>query len=570
MTATQRVLVIGDDTRSFLSTVRSLGRQGIEVHAAPYGLNSPALNSRYIHQVHLLPYYLDGGERWLARLRDLVGEFKFDLIIPCEERSLLPLYKHQAQFPCAIAVPNEASLDAFFDKVNTRALAAEQGVPVSKGLLLTAELTSQSISETLAFPIIAKYRKSYSWPELYVRTGVTIIRSSTELERWLAGNRDKVGEMFFEQMFPGFGLGVSVLCHAGSILQAFEHHRAHELDGSSYYRKSAPVDPERLQAVTRMVARVSYTGLAMFEFKQDPLTGAWVLLEVNARPWGSLPLPVALGVDFPFRLLLLLTQAKATPALPYRNGIYGRNLISDIWQVRATLARQRQGKAAYLLKWAAGLLRVLVGREHHDVLVRDDLRPGLLEIKEFLHERLRALAPPGRLRANAGLAQATQPQAGRPTHVVFLCQGNICRSPYAEIRARQLFAERKLPVSVASAGMLPRNRRASPPYAQAAAARRGVDLAEHRSQHAFDEVLKRADLIVIFDTINRRSLLNRHPELASRLYFLSQFSDARAMPEIIDPDGRDDRAFDDVYAQIDRGIEGMANSLASAGNLHAR
>ena len=36
MNAPDKVLVIGDDMRSFLATVRSLGRQGLEVHVAPY------------------------------------------------------------------------------------------------------------------------------------------------------------------------------------------------------------------------------------------------------------------------------------------------------------------------------------------------------------------------------------------------------------------------------------------------------------------------------------------------------------------------------------------------------
>ena len=94
-----KALVIGDDTRSFLATVRSLGRKGIEVHAAPFNLRAPALSSKYIRRVHLLPYYLDGGADWLAALQKLMLAEHFDIVIPCEERSLLPLYKHQHELP---------------------------------------------------------------------------------------------------------------------------------------------------------------------------------------------------------------------------------------------------------------------------------------------------------------------------------------------------------------------------------------------------------------------------------------------------------------------------------------
>ena len=53
MASPRKALVIGEDTRSFLATVRSLGRGGIEVHAAPFTFQSPALRSRYISKTAL-------------------------------------------------------------------------------------------------------------------------------------------------------------------------------------------------------------------------------------------------------------------------------------------------------------------------------------------------------------------------------------------------------------------------------------------------------------------------------------------------------------------------------------
>jgi protein-tyrosine-phosphatase/predicted ATP-grasp superfamily ATP-dependent carboligase len=569
-TSAQRVLVIGDDTRSFLATVRSLGRRGLQVHAAPYGLNSPALRSRYIHKTHLLPYYLDGGAAWLARMRQLIQDEGIDLVIPCEERSLLPLYRHRDALPqhCVLAIPNEASLQAFFDKVQTRRLAEAQQVPVTQGYELDADSTAAQVAAKLAFPVIAKYRQSYSWPELYVRTGVTILKSEAELQRWLQANRERLGQMFVEQMFAGIGVGVSVLCDRGQVLQAFEHHRAHELDGSSYYRKSAPLDKDRLAAVARMCAAVGYTGLAMFEFKLDPARGDWVLLEVNARPWGSLPLPVALGVDFPYRLYQLLCQHQATPSVAYRSGIYGRNLIADIWQLRAWLPRLRHRKWAMvgrLLSWLGSLGRVLIGREHHDVLVLDDWRPAVVEMRQFVAERwqgLRGVPPLARNPAFGADGNALRRTHGAPLKIVFVCQGNICRSPYAEHKARALAAAAGLPLQLASAGMLPRNRRPSPAVALAVAARRGVPLDTHHSQHAHEDLLQQADAIVIFDAINRRSVLARYPEAATRLCYLDEFSqDHGPVHEIADPDGRADAVFDATYDHIDRALQGLMTRL---------
>ena len=91
-------LVIGDDTRGFLATVRSLGRGGIEVHAAPFTFQSPALKSRYISKIHWLPYYLSDGSEWLRAFDELLEREQFALVIPCDERALLPLHHHRERF----------------------------------------------------------------------------------------------------------------------------------------------------------------------------------------------------------------------------------------------------------------------------------------------------------------------------------------------------------------------------------------------------------------------------------------------------------------------------------------
>ena len=159
-------------------------------------------------------------------------------------------------------------------------------------------------------------------------------------------------ETLLEQFFPGQGIGVSLLASKGRVLQAFEHHRVRERAGASFYRISAPLTPELLQACEALVAAVPYTGLAMCEFKRND-SGGWILLEVNARPWGSMPLPLSLGVDFPYRWYRLLTAAEETPAVKYRAGVYGRNLLPDLYSSMAEAAGLRLGPLATVQIYSA-------------------------------------------------------------------------------------------------------------------------------------------------------------------------------------------------------------------------
>jgi len=571
MTKSGKALVIGDDTRSFLATVRSLGRQGIEVHAAPFNMRAPALKSRYLCQVHLLPYYLDGGADWLQALQKLMLAEQFDVIIPCEERSLLPLYKHQHELPstCALAIPSQCALEVFFDKLNTRQLAAQLGVPIAKGKLLLATDTADTVVAELTLPIIAKQRKSYSWPDLYVRTSVKILSSYSELDSWLGKQEKGLSNIFFEEMFAGRGLGVSVLCKQGVVLLAFEHHRAHELSGSSYYRRSAPLDAERLAAVTRMVEALEYSGVAMFEFKLNERTGEWILLEVNARPWGSLPLPVAVGADFPYLLYQMLVKGDLGEQRSYRVGVYGRNLVPDLWQLRARLQEfspDRVRQLSYFSNWLVEFGRVLIGREHQDVMVLDDMRPGWSEFSQFFKEHFGA-----RFGGTKGYRSASTPSftakvkaaqsEGRLAHVVFVCQGNICRSPYAELKAKKLFADHSDKLIFSSAGMLPRNSRPAPAMAIAAAMQHDIDLLPHQSKHAAEAMMRSATAIVIFDRTNYQSVLDRYPWASDRLYWIGEFLAGHDPVEVLDPEGHDLARFLSTYDRIDACLMSLRDAI---------
>src|SRR5215208_407497 len=95
----ERVLVFGDDMRIFLAVVRSLGRAGKEVHAAPCNWRSPALQSTYISAVHRLPRYSDSPPAWRATVMDLVQKDNIDLIIPwCDDGAILPFDIHRDDF----------------------------------------------------------------------------------------------------------------------------------------------------------------------------------------------------------------------------------------------------------------------------------------------------------------------------------------------------------------------------------------------------------------------------------------------------------------------------------------
>jgi protein-tyrosine-phosphatase/predicted ATP-grasp superfamily ATP-dependent carboligase len=561
-----KVLVFGDDTRSFLAIARSLGRRGIIVHAAPVNFRSPALRSRYIRAIHDLPPWMGEGGEWLAALTRLLQHEHYDLVIPCNETMLLPLQRHRRTLSALarLAIPEDRAIAVLFDKHETRRLAQQVGVRVAAGRLLRADDTAEGIVEEFGSPIVVKPRRSYSLGSLAARGKVQVLGEKAELASLLHGVDPS--ETLIEQYFGGQGVGVSVLASRGRVLQAFEHHRVREIAGASFYRYSASLTPDLAAACEAIVAALDYTGIAMFEFKINA-GGAWILLEVNARPWGSMPLPVALGVDFPHRWYRLMVAGEETPAVTYRTGVYGRNLVPDLQVSLIEAAASRRGRAAttwFFICRGTELLRIFGGKEVHDVLVSDDPRPGLIELREIVQNLRRRVAnglpgATGRRRQRARvLVGALCRNAARPL-IMFVCQGNICRSPFAAALLRARLADGR--ISIGSAGMMPQPGRLTPGFGLEAAAAHGVDLTAHRSAWLTRQLAEEASLLIAFDKTTRRAVLDRYPETRRRLMLLG---DVAALGDIPDPIDGGIAKFRRVYGEIMAAITELTPLLARA------
>jgi len=556
-----KVLVLGDDTRSFLAVVRSLGRRGIAVHAAPANFRSAALRSRFVAKIHDLPPWIGDGSEWLAAIEVLLRAERFDLVIPCDETTLLPLqhYRNRLTTWARLAIPDDEAINVLFDKHHTRELARQVGVPVAPGRLLRSDDTAEAVLAELGSPVVVKSRCSYSLETLTLRSKVELLGDPALLQRTLS---ERVpDETVIEQFFEGQGVGVSLLASGGRVLQAFQHHRVHELGGASFYRVSAPLGSDLLAACTAIVANIQYTGLAMFEFKLNK-NSTWILLEINARPWGSMPLPIALGVDFPYRWYRLLTAGEEIPAVSYRVGVFGRNLVPDL---RAAVAEARQlsppARIRFAMWRAAELLRPLTRREVHDLLVSDDPRPGLAELAESAMKAWRRTVHllPGTLTWKRNIArkrvrEMLRGDAQKP-RILFVCQGNICRSPFAEAVARSRLGNK---IIVSSAGMIPQPGRRTPDLGLKAAAAYGIDLSLHRSAWLTHEMLDAAALVIVFDQTNCTALFNRYPHAKVPVIALGQFI---GLANISDPIDGDLTAFQLVYEQVASGVDELATML---------
>ena len=151
----------------------------------------------------------------------------------------------------------------------------------------------------------------------------------------------------------------------------------------------------------------------------------------------------------------------------------------------------------------------------------------------------------------------------RPVRVVFVCLGNICRSPIAERVAERAAAEAGLTeVEFSSAGTIsedyddPMDRRAV-----AVLKERGYRYADHRARRITDAQIESADLVVAMENVHLRSVLELAPD-PSKVRLLTDF-DPAAVPGsgVPDPWFGSDSGFYDTLNAIEAAMPGLLDHI---------
>jgi len=148
-------------------------------------------------------------------------------------------------------------------------------------------------------------------------------------------------------------------------------------------------------------------------------------------------------------------------------------------------------------------------------------------------------------------------------HLLVLCHGNICRSPFAEV----LLAARLPAREVRSAGLHAGDGNPADPSAVACAQRMGVSLAAHRSAPVGAELLGWADLVLVMQGSHAAEIERRWPQYSGRVRLLGDF--LSAPPHVLpDPYGHDAPVFDRVFARLRSAADGLAARIEAqrAGN----
>jgi len=136
--------------------------------------------------------------------------------------------------------------------------------------------------------------------------------------------------------------------------------------------------------------------------------------------------------------------------------------------------------------------------------------------------------------------------------VLFVCKGNICRSPFAEHYAKLVLNDH---FEISSCGYWTDDGKPSNATAQGVAQRFGVDLSNHRTKRISDEMINNADIIFTFDYESIGKVLNKYPLIKHKLYLLGMLNRNHLI--INDPFGKSEQHFMRTYQAIAEAVKGI-------------
>lgn len=145
-----------------------------------------------------------------------------------------------------------------------------------------------------------------------------------------------------------------------------------------------------------------------------------------------------------------------------------------------------------------------------------------------------------------------QIQLSETNSILFLCTGNICRSPFAEHILRDTYQLDGM--KIASAGLKTSEGRPSPKHAKDVAEDYGVDLSDHKSKDICKGMIKSYDVIFIMDYYNYYLYQKKFSEFKSCAFLLG-IADNNNTNQIDDPYGGGEEVFNATFSNIEESIQ---------------
>lgn len=333
----RKVILLGADSPIGLTIIRELGQAGISVHGLGWSEKSIGLYSKYLTSGH---FRQKTEDELIAQINQLAAKHDCHWIMAVSESDIMLLDRNRALLRPHPIIPGSEQLKIVLDKQLTLHAADEIGINIPKTWKISDIGQLKDILKTFCYPLVLKWDNPHRIMTQLAMNNLKFdkfryIYHETELLEYLH-SFDGIDEYPLIQEFcKGIGLGQMVLMHHGEAILKFQHHRLAEWPpegGFSTVCKSVSLEsnPELMDKTVSLLKKINWSGPAMVEYRYDPISNRAVLMEINGRFWGSLPLTYYSGAYFVAAYYMMVTENTAPSLKPYVSGIKCRFIFPEI------------------------------------------------------------------------------------------------------------------------------------------------------------------------------------------------------------------------------------------------
>ena len=377
-------VIITEDAPAYgvLACLRALRSGGYEPWVAITGPSSYAARSRARGGTITVPDPAGDAAGYAERLAEAAADVGAVALLPGTDQALVALAGRESLFPDEVAVGtcSAATVRRATDKSQLARLGWEAGLPAPPSRIISVD---DAQNGSLPYPNVIKPLRTVSAGAggQLISVGVRRVVNSTDLRRAIEsmpGTRWLVQPYLAGDLEAAVGVAWRghVVCAAHQLAE-----RVYPPDcGVSAYARTVAAAPGVQRRVGRLIELLGWSG--MFQVQMLNTAEGRYVIDVNLRPYGSLALAVAAGLNLPTIWTHLLI-GRPIHVNGYQVGIRFRSEERDAGALVNAIVRH---------EWraAAKVLRPRHGTVHAVFSIRDPL-PALSSLRHARSARARVV-----------------------------------------------------------------------------------------------------------------------------------------------------------------------------------